>query len=371
MEKTFFDYISSADSEKVHSQTIGWLFSKNCKAISDRDKSNILKDLTGNKECQFNIEYTLVEVNDIDIIVVCEDAIIVIENKIKASESITQLPKYYKIIEQDESELSDLKLNRKPFYLFLTLLEESASDGNYDSVNYETLHFIITNNWNKNVLNQDKHKYILEDYLITINQLVSSIKWMNEDIYTRKWVFENTDFRKNKHLNKINSNTDEVNYVISNGLVRQMQKYYFKMVKDNLNIDNNLYKVFYGSSANNGEGLIQIDFLKYNYDYNGTNFQIGYQIQGSVVKINTSSIEYNKSTHNQLHPETKSKIDKLKKSLKFNRRNPPQTKAYYSISKSLTKNIHEYSPVELAEYIKKEILEIEPHLENFWNAIKQ
>lgn len=371
MEKTFFDYISSTDSEKVHSQTIGWLFSKNCKAISDQEKSNILRDLTNNKEFQFNIEYTLVEVNDIDIVIVCEDAVIVIENKIKASESKTQLPKYFKIIEEEDGELNHLKFNRKTFYIFLSLLDEIASDGNYDSLNYETLHYIIINNWKNKVLNQDKDRYILEDYLMTINQLVSSIKWMNEDVYLRKWVFENTDFKKNKHLNKMNSNTEEVNYVIANGLVRQMQKYYFKMVKDHLNLDNDLFNVYYGSSANNGEGLIQVDFLKYHYNYGGIKFQIGYQIQGSVIKINTSSIEYNKSTQNQLNPEIKFQIEELKKSLKFNRRNPPQTKAYYSISKCLSKDIYEYSPIELAEYIRKEVLEIEPHIEKFWNKIKQ
>ena len=33
-KKGFFEFISAADSEKVHSQTIGWIFSEYCNSYA-------------------------------------------------------------------------------------------------------------------------------------------------------------------------------------------------------------------------------------------------------------------------------------------------------------------------------------------------
>jgi hypothetical protein len=367
MKKTFFDYISSADSEKVHSQTIGWIFSENCKALSDNEKTKILRNIT-KSNLNFNIQYTLVEVNDIDILIVCDDALVVIENKIKASESETQLPKYFNIIE--EGALSNLIENRERFYIYLSLLEDKSSDDNFFDVSYELLLITIRKYFKNYLFFGNRDKYILNDYLNSISQLVDSLKWMDSDITVRQWVFNNTSIKKDDYILNNVFVSNEINYIAINGLVRQMQKFYFKLVKDNLNLDRNLYNVFYGSSANNGEGLIQIDFLNYKYSFNNVNLQIGYQIQSSVVKVNTASENYINSSINQLNPSTRDRIEELKNSINFNRINPPQTKAYYSISKNLPKSIFEYSPKELAEYIELEIAQINPFVFTFWNSIK-
>jgi hypothetical protein len=366
MEKTFFDYIASADSEKIHSQTIGWIFSENCLALSQVNKANILQKITKSK-CEFRIENTLVEINDIDILIVCEDALVVIENKIKASESESQLGKYYEIIENGA--LSHLKVNRERFYVYLTLFEEQASDKRYIDFNYKSMFFEIDSVLDKKQqLNKDC--FILTDYLKTINQLTTSINWVETNSAVRKWVFENTKFKKENQTNDPDLISDEIKYVISNGLVRQMQKYYFKKVKDCLTLNLNDFKVNFGSSSNNGEGLIQIDFLKYDYMQDGIDFQIGYQIQGAVVKINTSSKDYKNSKSVELHPEIEVHFECLKKSVKFRSRNPPRTKAYYSISKYLPKKVYEYTPIELAVYIQNEITNIEDHVKQLWVNLK-
>lgn len=366
MEKTFFDYIASTDSEKIHSQTIGWIFSENCLALSQENKANILQKITKSK-CEFRIENTLVEINDIDILIVCEDALVVIENKIKSSESESQLGKYFEIIENGA--LSHLKANRERFYIFLTLFEEKASDKSYIDFNYYSLYCEI--NVFLNILQTPTRDYfILTDYLKTINQLTTSINWVESDYNVRKWVFENTKFKKENQTIADAQISDEIKYIISNGLVRQMQKYYFKKVKDSLTLKSNDFKVNFGSSSNNGEGLIQIDFLKYFYTFKGIDFQIGYQIQGSVVKINTSSKDYNNSKPGELHPQIKTHIEYLKKSVKFRSRNPPITKAYYSISKYLPKKVYEYTPSQLANYIKEEIANIEVHVKQLWEKLK-
>jgi hypothetical protein len=366
MEKTFFDYIASADSEKIHSQTIGWFFSQNCQALSSENKAEILQKITS-ENLQFSIENILVEVNDIDILIVCSDALVVIENKIKASESKSQLGKYYDIIETGT--LSYLGENKKRFYVFLTLFEEKASDSRYIDFNYNALFFAIDCVLDKKQV-QTRDFFLITDYLKTINQLTTSINWVESNYDIRKWVFENTKLKKEKLTNKGDQISNEIKYVISNGLVRQMQKYYFKKVKDNLNLNEKDYKVSFGSSSNNGEGLIQIDFLEYCYTYNQVDFQIGYQIQGSVVKINTASKDYENSKSEELHSQIKNHFENLKTLVKFERRNPPQTKAYYSVSKSLSKKIYNYSPQDLAEYIANEINNIEESIKELWEKLK-
>jgi hypothetical protein len=366
MEKTFFDYISSADSEKTHSQTIGWIFSKNCQALTQDDKSKFLKEIT-KSTCEFNIQNSLVEINDIDILIICEDALVVIENKIKATESKSQLGKYFDIVENGV--LSYLKENRRRFYIYLTLFEENSSQKNYIDHNYGTMHLKI-NELLKKPDNPSRDYFILKDYLKTIDQLTRSINFIENSKDIRKWVFENPKTRKDNQTIIDNSISDEIKYIISNGLVRQMQKYYFKKVKDNLSLDLKFFNINYGSSANNGEGLIQIDFLKYKYKHNRTDFQIGYQIQGSVVKINTASKDYNNSKPEDMHPQIKAHMEDLKNSVQFRSRNPPITKAYYSISKFLPNKIYEYSPKELAEYIETEIKGIEANIEQLWKKLK-
>ena len=366
MEKTFFDYIASADSEKIHSQTIGWIFSENCLALSQVNKANILQKMTKSK-CEFKIENTLVEINDIDIFIVCKDALVVIENKIKASESKSQLPKYVEIVENGA--LSHLKANRKRFYVYLTLFEEQASDKRYIDFNYNSMFSEINNVLDvEQQLNRDY--FILTDYLKTINQLATSIDWVKTNRAVRKWVFENTNFKKENQTNYTDLISNEIKYVISNGLVRQMQKYYFKKVKDYLILNSKDFRVNFGSSSNNGEGLIQIDFLKLDYNHAGVDFQIGYQIQGSVVKINTSSKDYDNSKSEELHPKIEAHFECLKKSVKFRSRNPPRTKAYYSISKYLPKKVYEYTPSELAVYIQNEITNIEIQVKQLWVNLK-
>lgn len=366
MNKTFFDYIASANSEKIHSQTIGWIFSKNCQALSQENKTEILQKITESK-CQFSIENTFVEINDIDILIVCKDALVVIENKIKASESESQLSKYYEIIENGA--LSHLKEKRDRFYIFLTLFEEKASDNRYIDFNYNSMFYEIDRVLDKKQL-PNRDYFILTDYLKTINQLNTSINWVESNYAVRKWVFEAGKFKKENHTIEDDQISNEIKYVISNGLVRQMQKYYFKKVKDKLTLNSKDYKVSIESSAKNGGGLIQIDFLKYCYSHNQINFQIGYQIQGSVVKINTASKDYKNSKSEELHNQIKDHFNVLKKSVKFNQRNPPVNKAYYSVSKHLPKNIYDYTTDELATYIKDDINGIEKSIMELWEKLK-
>ena len=45
MNGSFFDRIGVADMEKVHSAVIGWIFSDDCKAFTNQQKSVLLCSL--------------------------------------------------------------------------------------------------------------------------------------------------------------------------------------------------------------------------------------------------------------------------------------------------------------------------------------
>ena len=96
-QEGFFEFISAADAEKVHSQTIGWIFSKECDVFDRNQKSMILNDLISskdNKREDFCPKKVNVEVYDIDILIETSDHLIIIENKIKSSQHSNQLFKY-------------------------------------------------------------------------------------------------------------------------------------------------------------------------------------------------------------------------------------------------------------------------------------
>ena len=103
-QKGFFEFIAAADSEKVHSQTIGWIFSDNCDVFDSIDKSKILNELifeASEENEDFTPSNTQVEFDDIDILIETKKWLIVIENKIKSSQHSNQLYKYEYITAQN------------------------------------------------------------------------------------------------------------------------------------------------------------------------------------------------------------------------------------------------------------------------------
>jgi hypothetical protein len=389
INRTFFDYIACADNEKVHSQTIGWLLSNNCKALNAEQKSSFLRKITNEDDKNFEIEEVWMERANIDILVLCKNDIIVIENKIKASESESQLNKYEEILENGD--LSNLNENRnKPIYIFLTLDGESASHHGYKNVAYEELlntlvectnnHFSTDNSllqeYHQNI-DQLRDSFILQEYIKTIKQLLRILGHMkncgNDDLSKsiRKWVFSNLKARKYDLHRLENQNDEELKtYILENGLIRQMQKTYFKsvmghfcsLIDDTVDMKKDNYSAHYSNSPNNGEGLIDVALMKHKYLYNDTEFIFGFQIQGSIVKINTRALKYWESNRNQLPPDTKEKMNQLKIGLGYEKCKSGTTKAYYSIIKNLGKSVGEYNPKELADYLVEQIQITEPKI---------
>lgn len=100
-------------------------FEKNFKKIKEINEDNIISIETINKE---NIIIRR-EWQNIDILIEGEDFVCVIENKIYSGENGKQLQNYENIIENEFP-------NKKRFYIYLTLNEETPSDEKYKNITY-------------------------------------------------------------------------------------------------------------------------------------------------------------------------------------------------------------------------------------------
>ena len=81
----FFEFISAASNEKVHSQTLAWIFSKNCTAFTAEVKGELLCELVG--DCKDDPQNyiplkSIAEIEDIDLFIECANVCLIIENKI-------------------------------------------------------------------------------------------------------------------------------------------------------------------------------------------------------------------------------------------------------------------------------------------------
>ena len=165
MNGSFFDKIGVADREKVHSAVIGWIFSDDCKALTNQQKSELLCSLFHVSPSQtFNSFVVEVEHHDIDVLIITDNTTCwVIENKIKSSQHSNQLDKYYKIVNGEPvkigrkiQNIQDYK-QFKSHYCFLTLVNEKPQCTNNVWVNTTYKSFSIAL---KNVLANVNSYYV-------------------------------------------------------------------------------------------------------------------------------------------------------------------------------------------------------------------
>jgi len=365
MTKSFFEYISMADSEKVHSQTIGWIFSKNCRAISKIDKENVIKNLISLND-KIEIDEIFVEIDDIDILIKCSNRLIVIENKVKISQHDNQLEKYEK-----DAKLKAIKLKIDPeniSYIYLTLDKEASNKSPWIDVSY--LNLIKELEKCKIIENEDA--VIFNQYIATINRIITTINTSINDKELRSWCFKNTGIKKYDllsediflELRKVLKNDENLNkalYLIETGMIRLIQKIFYKRTLESIDksfLDANFSSYEFGASSSNGEGLIQLNFKDLFFNYNNIRFNVGYQIQNQTIKINIAHEKYNESKNEQLPLDFKELLEKIKTKLNFNGKvSTGITKAYGSITKKISSNIPEsMAPENLAHFIMQDII---------------
>lgn len=375
-KKGFFEYITAADAEKAHSQTIGWIFDPKSKALSSTQKTRILHLLFGEDKLameDFEVVNVFLDYKGINLLIECKNALIVIGNKIKTSLHTYQLVEYEDIILQESKFHSKQKR-----FIYLTLIGELSDKNNWQTCSYseiyKTINETISGNNDLNELDLEE-LCILKSYLNTINQLTSALSWMETDYEVREWVFQNGNFAKSDFYNyDFTNKSEKIKYIAETGLVGFMQTYYYKKVADILTDSKNALFVDVGikyeNSKKNGAGLVQLFFKDLDFKVEYDVYRIGYQIQGDTEKYTISTVTYELGGELELHKldQIFQLIRKLERALNkfvFSRINPEKSKAYASVSRKLDSKLNYCSPEELADYIKLITEERYPHLIEF------
>jgi hypothetical protein len=315
MKRTFFDYISSASEEKIHSQTIGWLLSKNCDALQEGEKKKFLQLLLGEKKFKrkFNIKDVLVEYFDIDLLIVCDNFVVVIENKLKSSEHSNQLEKYVLLVEnkidphrantylrslpgifkENENTFNSTRKkiqdslggkNEDSYFVYLNFIGKNASSNKYVNITYNQILTYLRGIYTIGGSRIDAP--ILESYKTSLENLEICIAEFLNNPYMRRWVAEKSMFNKKDMLLHGTIFPDELNseimtYVIENNLINTLQLYFLNLVVNKLSAKTkpDEFEINASLSGSNRQGNIHIRFKKLEFTFGEVICHFGYQIQ--------------------------------------------------------------------------------------------
>jgi len=221
MNRTFFEYLGIADMEKIHSQILQWILSKDNKALNSNQKNELIKLFLGISN--FEITEIITEYKKIDILIKSPNSVICIENKIKSSQHSNQLEKYKKSITSKYENINS-------HFFFLTLIDENSVDNDWTNVSYKKLLSSLL----KLKIKENTDGFILMEYIKTLENFTNIINDFLENPAEYKNVF--IDGNKTKHQKKKEIKSEKQKFISDNQLETIFQKMYFKKVADILNL---------------------------------------------------------------------------------------------------------------------------------------
>lgn len=369
-----FSALGNANKEKIHSEFLCWFFNLPSKIISDEQKSQVLQNLFAKCPKALTNFRAFTEVENIDIIITSNEAVFIIENKLKSSEHFKKLSpkdqeKYnlpeqcyqtilykavFKELENNE-ETRVLFQRKKQYFAFLTLLGELSQDAEWDSIPYAMLAEAMQGL----MLRGSKKEYVfIREYIDCIQELTG--KWeafQQEYIHNNGTKYNKTVFggKPKKYAISRTDGSDPVSDYINRFSLRTifqkgvylkliryaLQKKYRKLNSYKFDINakesDGSYKYSnkwnYSIDESQGTALIQID-VQYFYD-GKNNLAFGFQQQGNSVKINCGvpGIQYPASKKSWIEPYESIFAECVKNHPQF-RVNHGRTNAYISMSTS-------------------------------------
>ncbi len=337
--KSFFEYLGSAGLEKIHSQILAWLFSEDCNALNNEQKMSLLKKIF-NIDIDSPIQNTRTEYEQIDILIETENAIIVIENKIKSSQHSNQLKRYEEFCEQNFQ-------NKKKYYCYLSLVEECIYSEKWLKVSYAQIYDEIKH---LQIDNSRNHGVILNEYMIFLNRLTSVLTDFNANYKNYKMVF--TDGGKTKEAKrKMTYEHDNEAFIAKNQLETILQKSFLYRLTHEI-------KPLPLIRETRGDALVNF-YIECNIQLGErAGFETYLQIQGNIIKFvfAINGYELDKSNKEWVE-DVIPKMEELSKNndLGYNKLNKPKSKAYISISKKMAKPYWEEEMEDLKTYIDTEI----------------
>lgn len=334
MQNNFFEYLCLADMEKVHSQMIAWIFSSDSKAISQSQKIGILQKL-GEINLLDQILEVYTEYHNIDVMIVSEQIVFVIENKLKSSQHSNQLHRYRNFITENYPD-------KKAVFMYLTLIPERPADENWRNISYEQLMQVLEE---IDISTNNLDGLLLKEYMKTVSRFVNAANKFNDNHRLYPNVFTDGGAKKEtKALRKINDNYDELqNFIAMNRLETIFQKMFWHHVMKEVE-KNTMCRGRVGETR--GIALMHFTIQKgINIDNNL--FEIGLQIQNKTIKLVIQAEQYEKSNKEMIPNKLHNYMKELSLISDFKRVNLPTKHAYISLSKKMDKNLYEYAKEEL------------------------
>lgn len=318
-KKSFFEAISLADMEKVHSAVIGWMLSDDCGAFDIEAKSRILKGLfEENDSSSFKSIEVTVEIQNIDILILTEDyngekVCWVIENKVKSSQHSNQLNKYVDIIESSYDSYSHK-------YCLLSLIEEKPIcrqkwiNKTYDCLVSSLKSELETTNNKNNV-----DFFILCEYQQSIFHMTSVLKVFLEDHKSYCNVFTDGSIKKK-------DKNDNPSFISKNNLETIFQKCFLGIILNRMQLSEDELKEMKIAET---RGVALIDYLR-KTTINGR-YESHIQIQNGTFKVFLGLMNGIKEEKVNFIEIWKPKIVKIADSYKMSV-NPPKNYPSISIS---------------------------------------
>ena len=338
--KSFFEYLAIADLERIHSQTIAWLFSPDCLALGTVDKNQTLKDL-------FSISTGKVvsiqtEKNGIDILIETTTDIIIIENKIKSSQHSNQLNKYKNYCDKAFPGLTK-------HYYYLTLIGERADSKSWEHISYIQLYDRLKL---ISLIPGNSHTVIVIEYFMYLERLTAILHDFNNTPEKFDTVFLDGDKTKEEKLHIEYKNANE-RFIGENQLETILQRSFLKRLSEKVSISKGIV------SETRGDALVDFP-VQSGILYKRKKYTTFLQLQENTLKFAFSLdlSKHNKSeSKKELIKGVIPKMRKLSQNNKFGyiRLNEPKSNAYISISKRISGHYWHRTIDELVHLITDEI----------------
>ncbi|MBP1616305.1 MAG: hypothetical protein H6Q14_132 [Bacteroidetes bacterium] len=339
-EKSFFEHLQFADSERVHSEFFSWLLSPECLAISESQKINFIEKCFKLEE-KIHIIKTATEIDDIDIFIETNNSILIIENKLKSFQHSNQLERYKELVEKKYPKKAQC-------FAFLTLVKEQSINNGWIHISY----YDILQELKELSLLEHRHSFFVEDYILFLERLLSVLNDVMAKPREFSCVFENGSLKKSNKL-KLEFKSKKEEFITKNQLETIFQKAFLIKL-----LDNNEIKNFQGCVGDT-RGTALIDFpLEGNISIGDKrSYKTFIQIQGDNIKF-AFAIQENYPSSNKLWIFKVIDIFKNFKNQKLNgysKINSPKELAYVSISKKMDKP---YWSMDLEEIVSMITIEI-------------
>lgn len=375
---SYFEHVGVAGFERLNTQTLDWIFSGACKALSCEDRIELLTTMFDLPFQPTDIIRTVTEYLHMDLVIETDTCILILENKLKSDEHGGQLAKYKKKLHKSMYG----KDGRHKHYVYLTLLgDQSRTIDEWIPVAYDTLHTTLNdfvNRKEKDGLSNMEAPYdflILKGYVESLGRLLKiKSEFLNNHIQFDN-VFLHGHLRKaDKHDNAeklldVAKNSEffhSHSFIFRNNLETIFQRFFYKALLERIEMNLRNLEDYHSHHIGESHGVALLDVRsKHGFTHNGKAFYFTIQFQRGTVKLTVQVVSETGSKRPQLMSPfftpliNHATIKGVNGIADYKRLNKPRKHGYVSVSKELLKekgaHWYQQSIEDIANLLQREI----------------